>query len=288
MGKLAEKMQKAAHDAAGKGSTATRDARQSHYRDLERHLRTQNVQVRDAYHVSPRHVAQYVASLREAGKSAGSIQNRLASIRAAWRGAGRGDWAEKSNRDLGADPRCRIGTKTALTDERYAQARADLAATGREREAAALALQRSLGLRAREAVRAGGSLKTWERALARGQPIRVVYGAKGGRPRWVSPGDTQRALEAVREARSLAGRTHLVQGQAGTLRSALDRLANSYRAVGLRGREGSHAARYAFAQDQLRHYEQQGYTQAEARAMTSMDLGHGDGRGRYIASVYGR
>ena len=286
MGKLADSMAAAAREGAGKGSTATRAARQSHYRDLEQHLRSQNVQVREAQHVSPKHVAGYVAALQERGVSSGSVQNRLASIRAAWRGCGRESWAAQNNAQLGADPRSRVGTKTAMSDERYAQARADLVASGREREAAALGLQRSLGLRAEEAVRSSQSLATWERALASGQPIRVVAGTKGGRPRCVSPCDTQRALDAVREARSLAGRGHLVRGASQSLRSALDRLGNSYRAVGLTGREASHSARYAFAQDQMRHYQSMGHTQAEARAMTSLDLGHGDGRGRYVASVY--
>ncbi|EKS5420629.1 hypothetical protein QB964_004331 [Salmonella enterica] len=32
----------------------------------------------------------------------------------------------------------------------------------------------------------------------------------------------------------------------------------------------------------------QGVSEKEALAMTAMDLGHGDGRGRYVAQVYGR
>ncbi len=32
----------------------------------------------------------------------------------------------------------------------------------------------------------------------------------------------------------------------------------------------------------------QGFSEQEALAMTAMDLGHGDGRGRYVAQVYGR
>ncbi|EDF8126218.1 DNA-binding protein, partial [Salmonella enterica subsp. enterica serovar Dublin] len=36
------------------------------------------------------------------------------------------------------------------------------------------------------------------------------------------------------------------------------------------------------------HYLAQGFCEKEALAMTAMDLGHGDGRGRYVAQVYGR
>lgn len=46
--------------------------------------------------------------------------------------------------------------------------------------------------------------------------------------------------------------------------------------------------RYAWAQDAIRHYLAQGFSDKEALALTSMDLGHGDGRGRYVVQVYGR
>jgi site-specific recombinase XerD len=287
MGKLIDSMTRAANSGR-EGSGATRAARKSHIRDLADYLQSANIQVKDARHISPRHIAGYVAHLQAAGKSAGSIQNRIATVRAVWRGAGCDRWASKSNTELGAASRSRIGSKTAMGDERYAQARADLAASGRAREAAALALQRVLGLRAQEAVRSPTSLATWQRDLERGERIRIIAGTKGGRPRDTRVPDRQAALAAVREARALAGRGHLVQGRGGTLKSALDRLHNSYRAVGLAGPEASHSARYAFAQEAMARYRSEGYSEREARAQASLDLGHGDGRGRYVASVYGR
>lgn len=287
MGKLIDSMTRAANSGR-QGGAATRAARQSHIRDLASYLRERNIQVRDAKHISPRHVAGYVSHMHEAGKSPGSVQNRLATVRAMWRGAGREEWAAKSNAELGADPRSRVGTKTAMSADRYARARADLAASGRDREAAALALQRNLGLRAQEAVRSPQSLSTWEQALQRGDRIRVVSGTKGGRSRDMRVPDRTAALAAVREARALAGRGHLIQSKAGTLKSALDRIGNSYRSVGLQGREASHSARYAFAREALERYRSEGFAEAEARAQTSLDLGHGDGRGRYVSSVYDR
>jgi hypothetical protein len=50
----------------------------------------------------------------------------------------------------------------------------------------------------------------------------------------------------------------------------------------------SHAARYAFAQERMHAYRNDGLIEREARAATSLDLGHGDGRGRYVSSVYTR
>jgi hypothetical protein len=47
-----------------------------------------------------------------------------------------------------------------------------------------------------------------------------------------------------------------------------------------------HSARYAFAQRQLAGYLLAGHSKREARILVSHDLGHGDGRGRWVESVY--
>ncbi|MDI5050258.1 DNA-binding protein, partial [Salmonella enterica subsp. enterica serovar Montevideo] len=49
-----------------------------------------------------------------------------------------------------------------------------------------------------------------------------------------------------------------------------------------------HSLRYAWAQDTISHYLAQGFNRKEALAILAMDLGHGDGRGRYVAQVYGQ
>jgi len=38
----------------------------------------------------------------------------------------------------------------------------------------------------------------------------------------------------------------------------------------------------------MQAYRDAGFSQREAGIATSLDLGHGDGRGRYVASVYVR
>lgn len=73
-------------------------------------------------------------------------------------------------------------------------------------------------------------------------------------------------------------------GAAANLKEAL----GVYRNLCHRAQLQSHAARYAFAQERVEAYRAQGYSEREARAAISQDLGHGDGRGRYIASVYVR
>ena len=91
----------------------------------------------------------------------------------------------------------------------------------------------------------------------------------------------EQALAVVREAlavlqnqRRLAQGRHLKQAEA-WYRNAMHRL-------GVQG----HSLRYAFARERVEAYLQDGIPMAEALARTSMDLGHGDGRGRWVKMVY--
>lgn len=45
--------------------------------------------------------------------------------------------------------------------------------------------------------------------------------------------------------------------------------------------------RYTWAQDAVQYSLTQGFSRKEALAMVAMDLGHGDGPGRYASQVYG-
>lgn len=72
------------------------------------------------------------------------------------------------------------------------------------------------------------------------------------------------------------------------LKSAMDYWHNQAARMGLTGAYSPHSLRYAWAQDAIRHYLAQGFSRKEALAMVAMDLGHGDGRGWYVAQVYGQ
>ena len=56
--------------------------------------------------------------------------------------------------------------------------------------------------------------------------------------------------------------------------------------VGFKGSEASHSLRYQFAREQFAKYLEALGDKKEALAALSMDLGHGDGRGRYCEQVY--
>lgn len=184
-----------------------------------------------------------------------------------------------SNAALGIRGASRIGSKTAITDDAYAELRQAIADEGLR---ALVGLERHLGLRAMEAIRGRDSLVQWERRLADGHGnIEVVFGTKGGKVRTTHLPNPANALAAVREAISvLDTQRRLAQGK--TLKQAEAWYRNAMHRLGVQG----HSLRYAFARERVEAYLQNGIPMAEALARTSMDLGHGDGRGRWVKMVY--
>jgi len=57
-------------------------------------------------------------------------------------------------------------------------------------------------------------------------------------------------------------------------------------AIGLEAEYASHALRCMFAEDCFQMHLAECGDRREALAETSLDLGHGDGRGRYVEQVY--
>jgi hypothetical protein len=268
------------------GSQGTRTARLGTAERFTREMYSQGKQITGPEGIAQRHVAAYVAARQQAGISIRVIQNELSHIRGIMRGCGREQAAMDpniSNAALDASGASRAGTKVAATEQQYQAARSALAPIS-PGIAAALALERTLGCRAAEAIRSPPSLRTWERQLIAGQRTTIVFGTKGGRSRESHPADRLAALAAVKEAKVLvkAQGGKLIPG---TLRQALTAYRNTmHRHTSITG----HQLRYAYAQDRLNDYRQQGYSEKEARALTSVDLGHGDGRGTYVKAVYSR
>ena len=133
-----------------------------------------------------------------------------------------------------------------------------------------------------EAIRSRDRLAIWERQLREGETtIEVVLGTKGGRTRWVHLVETEHAIAAVREALAVMQRHgRLAQGR--TLKQAETWYRNAMHRLHVQG----HALRYAWARERMDAYLAEGIPMAEALARTSMDLGHGDGRGRWVRMVY--
>jgi hypothetical protein len=132
------------------------------------------------------------------------------------------------------------------------------------------------------------SLKQWEKALARGQSfITVRHGAKNGRVRdtFLPPQFRERALAAVRAALEVTTkRQYLVNSP--NDKAAKQQVHGRFAALGLEGEDSGHSLRRAFCRDNYEYYLGDGHSAKEALALCSRDLGHGEGRGRWIWNNY--
>ncbi len=289
MSALGREMQKLARQ--GGGSHKTIHDRLRITERLGKHLLALNIQVRAVKHLKSGHIEAYMADRLSQGISPRTLQNEMAAIRTVLREAGRHTLVQSdrlSNWALGLSGASRAGTRAAITAEHYQhvlsqfqQKDAGLAAT--------LELARLMGLRSEEAVRCSQSLKTWSQALARGdERLTVVFGTKGGRPRQTLVLNREAVTDAVNRALSITTTHNGRLIDKPDLRTAMNRWRSQTSRAGLTGRYSPHSLRYAWAQEAMQHYRQQGFSRKEARALVSTDLGHGDGRGRYIEHVYGR
>lgn len=280
-------MKRLAQQAGGSHKTV-HDRIKLAQRFCERLVLAQNVQIRRVEQLKARYIEGYVRERLAQGITKRSLQNEMAAVRSK---AGRDRLAQSerlNNRSLGLSGASRNGTKQAITPEHYR----DVLEPARAKDpgmAAALELSRLMGLRSQEAVHSVQSLKTWRQALDRGDTrLTVVFGTKGGRPRETIILDAVAVRKGLDNALAVAEDRHGRLIDKPDLKSAMKYWHSQVSRLGLTGAYSPHSLRYAWAQDAIRHYLAQGFCEKEALAMTAMDLGHGDGRGRYVAQVYGR
>ncbi|ECE0647925.1 DNA-binding protein [Salmonella enterica subsp. houtenae] len=290
MGILEQEMKQLAQQAGGSYKTVDDRIRLAQ-RFCERLVLTQNVQIRRVEQLKARHIEGYIRERLAQGITKRSLQNEMAAVRCILKQAGRGKLADGdriNNRSLGLSGASRSGTKRAITPEHYRQ----VLETARVRDpglAAALELARLMGLRSQEAVQSAQSLRTWKQSLERGESrLTVVFGTKGGRPRETVILDAIAVRKALDNALGVAENRHGRLIDKPDLKSAMKYWHSQASRIGLTGAYSPHSLRYAWAQEAIRHYLAQGFSEKEALALMAMDLGHGDGRGRYVAQVYGR
>ena len=277
------------------GAHLTRQARSATFNTFATIMRERGYGIHAATQIGGKHLQAFAARRALQGISARTRANELSHLRSVLVQIGKEGLARNpaySNHALGIERGARTGTKQPLSDQALRAFQERMEQLGRPGIAKTLELQRALGLRETEAIRAGQAetLSRWERELREHGRVHVVEGTKGGRPRDVHPADVPRAIAAIGQAASVLQATqhpYLVTRADGTSANLKEAL-GVYRNLCHRAQLQSHAARYAFARERVEAYRTQGYSEREARAATSQDLGHGDGRGRYIASVYVR
>lgn len=256
------------------------------------YLKASGIMLRQVQSVKTKHIESYIAQRREVGIKIRTLQNEMSTFRSIFREAGMHKLADPnnsrlSNKALGLSGACRDGNKIALSHERFLEAFASV-----EKKdvgiAAAMQLSYYLGLRNKEAIQSVKSLSTWKAAIERGEKIlRVVFGTKGGRPRDTTIIDRESVVRAINYALKFANENNNKLVDKPTMHSAMDRYRNVLRRDGELTHENSpHSLRYSYAQESTLFHQAGGMNKEEAMAMTSMDLGHGDGRGRYVERVY--
>jgi len=274
----------------------TQESRSGTFKNFAEAMRELNYGIHCAAQIGGKHLQAYIRYRSENGIVSRTLAKEMGHLRAVLRHIGKQGLADNpafSNRSLGIAQGSRKGTKEPLSDAeiRAFQERAER--LGRPDMAALLEMQRALGLRAVEAVRAGRSdtlLRLHRELIERGY-ARIIEGPKGGRMRDVRPADVGRALAAVQRALEIleaSGRVYLLACAKGVETTGLEQAVRVYSRFCGRAGVQSHAARYAFAEERMQAYRNEGLSEREARIATSLDLGHGDGRGRYVASVYVR
>ena len=270
------------------GSTLTKKNRSTSLHAAANTLRQElNIQLKSFAGLKSQHIESLSAHWLDKGLSPRTVQNRMAHLRSALCHHQRERFASSSrvsNGSLGLKS-TRGGTHTVPALQTIQERIASLPPGHQE----AAQLQLTLGLRANEAIQSNQSLKTWEKQLEKGRSIVITHGTKGGKKRDVTLNDKnarQEALSAVRAAITAAGRQGGVLVASSSLQGANRAYQRSMNTVGFKGSEASHSLRYAFAQKQFDSYLAQDYEPKEALSALSMDLGHGDGRGRYCKQVY--
>ncbi|EBS1324570.1 DNA-binding protein [Salmonella enterica subsp. enterica serovar Worthington] len=257
------------------------------------YLRDNGIKLRHTDSIKTRHFAGYLLFRKSQGISVRTIQNERSAIRGVLNQAGRYKLADPdnpllSNKALGLEESSRDGTKLPLNPEEFHKAFSVVEKNNRG-VAAAMLLSYTLGLRNKEAVEACKSIKTWKRAIDSGQnSVRIVFGTKGGRPRNTVIVDRDAVSRAVSYAEKVMKENNGKLVDRPDIRKAVDTYRYYLRRAGLTGEKAPHSMRYHYSQEARRFYESKGYTEREIYAQVSMDLGHGDGRGRYVKQVYFR
>ncbi|WP_392562173.1 integrase domain-containing protein [Orbus sturtevantii] len=272
------------------GAHKTVDNRQKMIKRFGLYLKDSNIQIHNIDQIKVSYIERYIQTRLNQGISKRTLHNEMSAIRQTLRAAGREKLADHpriSSPSLGISGASRKGTKVAISQEQY-QAIHEEALQKSPALAATLDIAVTLGLRGEEAVQSCQSMKTWQKALQTGHTkIQVVFGTKGGRPRDVHIINPQQALHVINNALTIMAQQNGKLIDKPNLKQAMNYWRNSTYRLGLTGQISPHSLRYAFTQEQVDQYLQQGYSEQEALAKASMDLGHGDGRGRFIKLVYG-
>lgn len=277
------------------GSHLTREARERTAEKFTEIMYSEGfTHIAKADDISGKQLRAYVLARKSKGVSIRTMQNELSHIRSFLKVAGKSSISnapELTNKSLGISGGSRVGKKTAMSDDQFHSVCKKAVQQGRPGMAAILSIERHIGLRGNEAIHARqDTLERWQKELSTQGKITVLAGTKGGKTRTVNIHDVQNAIEAIAFALQVVKKQagFLVIRASGTPSGGLKQARQIYHSWAHRSGIQPHAARYAFVDNQLNYYISIGYSEREALSAVSLDLGHGDGRGRWVKSVYSK
>lgn len=286
---LREEVKKAVQEAGG--GFGTRKARGQILGQFCDFMKERNYQVRHLADVKEKHVREWISAGQANGITARVSQNRLSAIRRTLEGAGLDKKAALLTTDKfeGVGKAPRDPARVSMTREEYQARLEQVRDTGAR---LVCELQRELGLRQMEGIRAGNldTLQRWQRELRERSSINVILGAKNGKHRVTLVFDTKRAGDVVDraikhlESRAQQGMRFPQLIEAPNLKTAEDKFNNATRHAFF-GDHSPHSLRYCFAQDSFDRYRT-GMSEREALTAVSHDLGHGDDRGTWVKQIY--
>lgn len=220
-----------------------------------------------------------------------TIQNELSHLRSLLRADGAkgvANGAEQSNAKLGLGGATRRGTNEAATLLQLHAWCTIAESAKRDGLSAMLRLSRCLGLRGNEALHVQhDTLQRWKHELETVGGVNITAGTKGGRKRCVQIQDQISALAAIDFAVKAMGNARFLIARADRKPvEGLEQARSIWHSWMHRHGIKPHSLRYAFARAQYSAYIARGFGEREALSSLSLDLGHGDGRGRWVKSVY--
>ena len=240
--------------------------------------------------VKGRHLREYVAHRLKHGIALRTIHNEMSHLRGLLRADGATAVADapELNDKLGIGGASRKGTNAPATDEQIEAICMRAIKSRRPGIAAMIRLDCALGLRGNEGLHAHiDTLNRWRRELEAEGIVQVVLGTKGGRTRYVEPQDRVAAMSAIEFAiQSVSPSGFLISRADGKRVAGLKSARSIWQSWAHRHGFKPHSLRYRFAEAQSSSYSDDGFEEREALARVSLDLGHGDGRGRWVKSVY--
>lgn len=273
------------------GSYATTADRMRIARYFLNYLQVNGIKLRQTGSIKTRHISGYLLSRKEQGISHRTIQNERAVMRAILEKDGRLKIADPSNpllsnEALGLRDTCRDGKKIPLSQDEFNKAFSKVEKNN-PGVAAVMQISYVLGLRTKEAVQSCKSVNSWLRELDSGHDsLLVVFGTKGGRPRDTTIINRDAVKHALIYAKNIMDKQNGKLIDCPNIKQAINVYRYHVRKAGLSGVKAPHSMRYHFSQEARQFYRKSGYGDKEIYARVSMDLGHGDGRGRYVKQVY--